>query len=89
MQYFARITVWGLVKSAASTLLVLSVVAWLAWRLLLLKEWVGDVEYEANVDANKALEDIDIDDKGKKGKKGKAKGKGKAKQAEGEDEAAK
>jgi hypothetical protein len=62
-------------------------VAWLAWRLLLLKQWVGDVEYEANVDANKALEDVDVDDKGKKGKKGgKGKGKGKAKETEGEDE---
>ena len=46
-----------------------------------------DVEYEANVDANKALEDIEDDSKGKKGKKGgKDKGKGKAKEVAGGDD---
>jgi hypothetical protein len=52
--------------------------------VLLLKQWVGDVEYEANVDANKALEDVDVDDKGKKGKKGGKKGKAKE-AADGEE----
>jgi hypothetical protein len=64
---------------------VLGGVAWLAWRVILLKQWVGDVEYEANVDANKALEELEDDNKGKKGKKS-GKGKGKAKEASGGDD---
>lgn len=51
-----------------------------AWRLFVLEQWVEDVEYEANVDANKALEDLEEDEAAKKnnkkdGKKGKEKAK--------------
>lgn len=28
------------------------------WRFFLAKQWVEDVEYEGNVDANQALEDL-------------------------------
>jgi hypothetical protein len=44
----------------------------------LFEQWVEDVEYEANVDANKALEDLEEDEAAKKknkkdGKNGKEK----------------
>lgn len=49
------------------------------WHFFLAKQWVEDVEYEGNVDADKALKDLDDegegDGAGQAGKKGKEKGK--------------
>lgn len=57
------------------------------WKLFLAKQWLRDVEFEGNVDADKALEevgeDMDMDDgekqgedDGEGGKEGKKAGKG-------------
>jgi hypothetical protein len=78
LKYYAHITLFGVVKTVVTSGVVLGAVGFAAWRLFLLEQWVEDVEYEANVDANKALEDLEGDDarKGKKeGKKGKEKAK--------------
>jgi hypothetical protein len=47
------------------------------YRFYLAKQWVEDVEYEGNVDADKALEDLDEGDDGKKDGDGGKNGKGK------------
>jgi hypothetical protein len=61
---------------------VLGAISWAVWKLFLVKQWVEDVEYEGNVDADEALEELD-DGKKEEGEKeeekGKAKGKGKGK----------
>jgi hypothetical protein len=58
---------------------VLGFVGAATWHFFLAKQWVEDVEYEANVDAEKALEDLDGEGEGEgggnAGKKGKGKGK--------------
>ena len=56
-------------------MLVLAAVAYTAWKLFLFEQWVEDVEYEANVDANTALEDLDEEQKKKTKKEGKKKAK--------------
>lgn len=65
-------------KTFFTSAIVLGGVAFAAWRLFLFEQWVEDVEYEANVDANKALEDLEEDEAAKKknkkdGKNGKEK----------------
>jgi hypothetical protein len=65
------------------TFLSLLAVAGLAgaatWHFFLAKQWVEDVEYEGNVDADKALEDLDDDAQAEGGGNGGNKGKGKGK----------
>jgi hypothetical protein len=46
-----------------STGLVLGLTGWAVWKLFIVKQWVEDVEYEGNVDANEALENINEDEK--------------------------
>lgn len=58
---------------------MLAAVVFASWRLFLFEQWVEDVEYEANVDANAALEDFDEDAAQKKKKAEKKEGKKKAK----------
>ena len=60
-----------------TTSVVIGGLGFAGWRLFLLEQWVEDVEYEANVDANKALEDLEEDEAARK--KSKKKGKEKAK----------
>lgn len=88
LRTIARITVWGIVKSAISTGVVLAITAWAVWKLFIVKRWVEDVEYEGNVDANEALENLEEDKKAeeenekakdKKDESGNKKGKGKKK----------
>jgi hypothetical protein len=76
------------VKSAISTGVVLGITAWAVWKLFIVKRWVEDVEYEGNVDANEALENLEEDgkaekeeekEKDKKEDGGNKKGKGKKK----------
>ncbi|CAO2655196.1 Nn.00g102600.m01.CDS01 [Neocucurbitaria sp. VM-36] len=72
LRHSAHITVWGIIKSVITTTIFFGVTAGLIWKLFLVKQWVADVEYEGNVDADKALEDLnDDEDVQKKAKKGK------------------
>ena len=43
------------------------------WHFFVAKQWVEDVEYEGNVDADKALEEVETEEGGRG--KGKEKGK--------------
>jgi hypothetical protein len=58
LRTIARITIWGIIKSAISTSVVLGITGFAIWKLFIVKRWVEDVEYEGNVDADKALEDL-------------------------------
>jgi hypothetical protein len=62
LQTIARITLWGIIKSAISTGAVLGITAWAVWKLFIVKKWVEDVEYEGNVDADEALEKLEGED---------------------------
>lgn len=65
-----------MIKTLITTGLALAAVAFAAWKLFLFEQWVEDVEYEANVDANAALEDLDeAQEKRKAKKEGKKKAK--------------
>ncbi|KAH7371210.1 hypothetical protein BKA66DRAFT_424368 [Pyrenochaeta sp. MPI-SDFR-AT-0127] len=66
LQYFASITIWHVVKSAVTSFIVFGIAAGLIWKLLIVKQWVTDVEYEGNVDANNALEEFSEDEDVKK-----------------------
>lgn len=72
---------FGIIKTTVTSAVVLGAVGVAAWRLFLFEQWVEDVEYDANVDANKALEDFEEDETAKKKKKkdDAKKGKNKAK----------
>jgi hypothetical protein len=64
--------------------LVLGALGWGVWKLFVMKEWVEDVEYEGNVDANEALESLEGDeDKKKEDGKEKEDGKAKGKKGKG------
>jgi hypothetical protein len=58
LRFIARITIWGIVKSAISTGIVLGITGYAVWKLFIVKRWVEDVEYEGNVDADEALENL-------------------------------
>ncbi|KAG9191073.1 hypothetical protein G6011_09161 [Alternaria panax] len=83
LRYFASITLWSIFRTLFSLLAVVGLAGAVAWHFFLAKQWVEDVEYEGNVDADKALEDLDDDaaaaaaagDGGNGAKKGKGKGK--------------
>jgi hypothetical protein len=80
LRSIARITLYGIIKSLVSTGLVLGVIAWAVWKMFLVKQWVEDVEYEGNVDADEALGELDGEkDKEDEEEKGKKNGKGKGK----------
>ena len=71
LKHFASITLWGIIKTGITSTIVLGIVGGLVWKLFVVKQWVADVEYEGNVDADKALEDLnDDEDVQKKAKKG-------------------
>lgn len=48
------------------SLFVIGATGYVSWRAFLFEKWVEDIEYEANVDANEALEDLEGDGKAKK-----------------------
>jgi len=85
LKSIAHITVWGIVKTLVSIGLVFGALGWAVWKLLLVRQWVEDVEYEGNVDADEALENLNDDGSEKdkkddaKEKDGKEDGKGKKK----------
>jgi hypothetical protein len=69
LRTIARITIWGIVKSAISTGLVLGITGYAVWKLFIVKRWVEDVEYEGNVDADEALENLPMLEKEEEKKK--------------------
>ncbi|KAH7384338.1 hypothetical protein DE146DRAFT_223176 [Phaeosphaeria sp. MPI-PUGE-AT-0046c] len=69
LKTIARITLWGIIKSAISTGIVLGITAWAVWKLFIVKRWVEDVEYEGNVDADEALENLGEEEKEKEKEK--------------------
>jgi hypothetical protein len=79
LRYFASITLWSIFKTIFFLLAVVGLAGSATWHFFLAKQWVEDVEYEGNVDADKALEDLDDEsgtgDSGQAGQKGKGKGK--------------
>lgn len=80
LKYWAHITLFGVLKTLVTSLVGIAVFSFAIWRLFLFEQWVEDVEYEANVDANAALEDLEDDgSEKKKNKKQAKKGKEKAK----------
>ncbi|KAH7083922.1 hypothetical protein FB567DRAFT_581394 [Paraphoma chrysanthemicola] len=87
LRRIASITIFGIIRSLLSTGAVLGVTAYAMWRLFLAKQWLRDVEFEGNVDADKALEEVgdmeldEVESGVKQGedegeKKGNGKGKG-------------
>jgi hypothetical protein len=80
LQSLARITVFGIIRSLVTTCVALGAVGWAVWKFFLVKKWVEDVEYEGNVDADEALENLDEekekDEEKKKEEEKKGQGKG-------------
>jgi hypothetical protein len=76
LRRLAHITLFGVLKTLISSLVAIGLAGYVAWRAFLFEQWVEDVEYEANVDANQALEDLE----GGSGKKGGKQGKKKTKE---------
>ncbi|CAN9254429.1 unnamed protein product [Alternaria alternata] len=79
LRYFAGITLWSVLRTLLSLLAVAGLAGAATWHFFLAKQWVEDVEYEGNVDADKALEDLDDDAQAGGGGNGGNKGKGKGK----------
>ncbi|OAG23238.1 hypothetical protein CC77DRAFT_1018061 [Alternaria alternata] len=79
LRYFAGITLWSVLRTLLSLLAVAGLAGAATWHFFLAKQWVEDVEYEGNVDADKALEDLDDDAQAEGGGNGGNKGKGKGK----------
>ncbi|RYN64955.1 hypothetical protein AA0117_g12319 [Alternaria alternata] len=79
LRYFAGITLWSVLRTFLSLLAVAGLAGAATWHFFLAKQWVEDVEYEGNVDADKALEDLDDDAQAEGGGNGGNKGKGKGK----------
>ncbi|KAF1933256.1 uncharacterized protein M421DRAFT_685 [Didymella exigua CBS 183.55] len=91
LKYYAHLTLLGFAKTSITSTIVLGAVGFAAWRLFLFERWVEDVEYDANVDANKVLEDLEEDAAAKRknkkdGKNGKQKAKSKADKSSEEEE---
>ncbi|CAI9636756.1 unnamed protein product [Alternaria burnsii] len=79
LRYFAGITLWSVLRTLLSLLAVAGLAGAATWHFFLAKQWVEDVEYEGNVDADKALEDLDDDAQAESGGNGGDNGKGKGK----------
>ncbi|KZM27289.1 hypothetical protein ST47_g1575 [Ascochyta rabiei] len=83
LKRMAHVSLFSVVRTLITSAAVLGGVGYAAWRVFLFEQWVEDVEYEANVDADLALGEWEGDakDKGKGsgGASGKKKGKAKAK----------
>jgi hypothetical protein len=66
-----------------STCVALGAVGWAVWKFFLVKKWVEDVEYEGNVNADEALENLEEDEKEKEDEKGEEEKKANAKGGKG------
>lgn len=51
-----------MIKSLLSFALFFSLSTWLMWKFVVVKQWVADVEYEGNVRADLALEELADDE---------------------------
>ncbi|CAE7022783.1 hypothetical protein PTTW11_03482 [Pyrenophora teres f. teres] len=58
LRYLATITVFSVVKTVVWVGVAVGGCGIAVWHFCLAKKWVEDVEYEGNVDANQALEDL-------------------------------
>lgn len=58
LRYLASITLFSVIKTIFWMLAVVGGCGVAIWHFFLAKKWVEDVEYEGNVDANQALEDL-------------------------------
>ena len=77
LRYAARISIWGVIKFVVGLAVICSAASAAVWKGIVAKQWVEDVEYEGNVRAEMALEELDEergDDEGGK-KVGSRKGK--------------
>jgi hypothetical protein len=83
LQSLARITLFGIVRSLVSTCVALGAVGWAVWKFFLVKKWVEDVEYEGNVNADEALENLEEEEEEKEEKKGEEEKKANAKGGKG------
>jgi len=55
-----------------STAVLLAITGYAVWKLVIVKRWVEDVEFEGNVDADEALENLpDLEREAEKEKKAK------------------
>jgi hypothetical protein len=69
LRYLASITLYGILRTSLILAAILGAGVVATYRFYLAKQWVEDVEYEGNVDADKALEDLaDDEDENTKGK---------------------
>jgi hypothetical protein len=66
-----------------STCVALGAMGWAVWKFFLVKKWVEDVEYEGNVNADEALENLEEDEKEKEEEKGEEEKKANAKGGKG------
>jgi hypothetical protein len=66
-----------------STCVALGAVGWAVWKFFLVKKWVEDVEYEGNVNADEALENLEEEEEEKEEKKGEEEKKANAKGGKG------
>lgn len=55
----ARITLWKVGKTVVGFAAFGCGAGWVVWKGVLVKRWVEDVEYEGNVDAERALEAVE------------------------------
>jgi hypothetical protein len=66
-----------------STCVALGAMGWAVWKFFLVKKWVEDVEYEGNVNADEALENLEEEEEEKEEKKGEEEKKANAKGGKG------
>ena len=68
LRYFAHITLFGVLRTTILLAAVAGGAGAATYRFYLAKQWVEDVEYEGNVDADKALEEMDDEGQAKEKK---------------------
>ncbi|OAL46741.1 hypothetical protein IQ07DRAFT_573503 [Pyrenochaeta sp. DS3sAY3a] len=66
LRSLASISPLSILKSVLTTALFAALAAFTFYKLILVKQWVADVEYEGNVDADKALEGFSEDEEDEK-----------------------
>ncbi|KAJ6278951.1 hypothetical protein J3E71DRAFT_370149 [Bipolaris maydis] len=74
LRYVARISIWGVAKFVVGIAVMGSVASAAVWKGIVAKQWVEDVEYEGNVRAEMALEELG-EERGGEDDAGKGKGK--------------
>ncbi|EUC29372.1 hypothetical protein COCCADRAFT_64621, partial [Bipolaris zeicola 26-R-13] len=59
LRYAAQISIWGVTKFVVGLAVISSAASAAVWKGIVAKQWVEDVEYEGNVRAEMALEELD------------------------------